>query len=114
MRNLVEETKSFVRNFDKKHGNFLFYGQAGVGKTFLSNCIASELINSVHSVIYFTATDLFDSLRKDISRNGYYDDSADDELGREDITYCDLLIIDDLGTEYPNQFTINKFFQHCK
>lgn len=110
MRNLVEETKSFVRNFDKKHGNFLFYGQAGVGKTFLSNCIASELINSVHSVIYFTATDLFDSLRKDISRNGYYDDSADDELGREDITYCDLLIIDDLGTEYPNQFTINKFF----
>ena len=45
MRNLVEETKSFVRNFDKKHGNFLFYGQAGVGKTFLSNCIASELTN---------------------------------------------------------------------
>lgn len=110
MRKLVNETKNFVRDFDKKHGNFLFYGKAGVGKTFLSNCIASELIKGVHSVIYFTATNLFDSLRKDIARNGFYDDSSSDGLGREDIVYCDLLIIDDLGTEYPNQFTVNKLF----
>ena len=110
MPEIIRTCHQFVNGFDQEFKNILFYGSVGTGKTFLSNCIASELINSVHSVIYFTATDLFDSLRKDISRNGYYDDSADDELCREDITYCDLLIIDDLGTEYPNQFTINKFF----
>ena len=108
MRNLVEETKSFVRNFDKKHGNFLFYGQAGVGKTFLSHCIAKELIDTAHSVIYFTAFELFDLFSKTTFGRG--DDLEELQQMHSYIFDCDLLIIDDLGTELTNSFVASQLF----
>lgn len=107
MRRVVKGCKDFVRDFDKKHDNLLFTGSTGVGKTFLTNCIARELMDSYHSVIYLTANDLFDVF----SKNKFdYDREEDMKDMYRFILDCDLLIIDDLGTELNNSFTSSQLF----
>nr|WP_289706853.1 ATP-binding protein [Enterocloster clostridioformis] len=107
MRRVVAGCKEFVRDFDKKHDNLLFTGSTGVGKTFLTNCIARELMDDFHSVIYLTASDLFDVF----SRNKFdYDNPEDMRDMYRFILDCDLLIIDDLGTELNNSFTSSQLF----
>ncbi|MBR6696706.1 MAG: ATP-binding protein [Lachnospiraceae bacterium] len=95
-----DKCRQFVRNFAVADENLLLYGGTGVGKTFLTNCIANELINTSNSVVYLTAIELFDKLSK-IAFNNESDDSIYD---------CDLLIIDDLGTEIKNSFTDSYLF----
>ena len=107
MRRVVAGCKAFVRDCDKKHDNLLFTGSTGVGKTFLTNCIARELMDDFHSVIYLTASDLFDVF----SRNKFdYDNAEDMKDMYRFILDCDLLIIDDLGTELNNSFTSSQLF----
>ena len=107
MRRVVAGCREFVRDFDKKHDNLLFTGSTGVGKTFLTNCIARELRDDFHSVIYLTASDLFDVF----SRNKFdYDNAEDMKDMYRFILDCDLLIIDDLGTELNNSFTSSQLF----
>ena len=107
MRRVVAGCREFVRDFDKKHDNLLFTGITGVGKTFLTNCIARELMDDFHSVIYLTASDLFDVF----SRNKFdYDNAEDMKDMYRFILDCDLLIIDDLGTELNNSFTSSQLF----
>ncbi|MBQ9989439.1 MAG: ATP-binding protein [Lachnospiraceae bacterium] len=103
----VSTCHSFVKSFDSDYHNLFFYGTVGTGKSFLSGCIAKELIDSGHSVIYFSAVALFDR----ISRHTF-DYQAKDELNDlyEDLYSCDLLIIDDLGTEVTNAFSSSQFF----
>ena len=94
------------KEYDEKE-SILFTGNTGCGKTFLSNCIARELIRRYYSVVYLTATDMFDILAG--SRfNGNDDDEAKDRAAY--ILDCDLLIIDDLGTELINTFTASQMF----
>lgn len=50
--------RNFVDDFDKRAQNLFLYGSTGVGKTFLSHCIASELLKTAHCVLYFSAFDL--------------------------------------------------------
>ena len=107
MRRVVAGCREFVRDFDKKHDNLLFTGSTGVGKTFLTNCLARELMDDFHSVIYLTASDLFDVF----SRNKFdYDNAEDMKDMYRFILDCDLLIIDDLGTELNNSFTSSQLF----
>ncbi len=107
MRRVVAGCREFVRDFDKKHDNLLFTGSTGVGKTFLTNCIARELMDDFHSVIYLTASDLFEIF----SRNKFdYDNAEDMKDMYRFILDCDLLIIDDLGTELNNSFTSSQLF----
>lgn len=107
MRRVVAGCREFVRDFDKKHDNLLFTGSTGVGKTFLTNCITRELMDDFHSVIYLTASDLFDVF----SRNKFdYDNAEDMKDMYRFILDCDLLIIDDLGTELNNSFTSSQLF----
>ena len=107
MRRVVAGCREFVRDFDKKHDNLLFTGSTGVGKTFLTNCIARELMDDFHSVIYLTASDLFDVF----SRNKFdYDNAEDMKDMYRFILDCDLVIIDDLGTELNNSFTSSQLF----
>ena len=107
MRRVVAGCGEVVRDFDKKHDNLLFTGSTGVGKTFLTNCIARELMDDFHSVIYLTASDLFDVF----SRNKFdYDNAEDMKDMYRFILDCDLLIIDDLGTELNNSFTSSQLF----
>lgn len=99
------ECHSFVDNFDEKPKNLLFYGDTGVGKTFFSNCVAKELLDKGYSVIYFTAFQLFDILSK-----GVFEKDSDAIAAHQNIFDCDLLIIDDLGTELSNSFTTSQLF----
>lgn len=101
----VAECREFIEQFDTQFSNILFYGDTGIGKTFLSNCIAKELLDSGHSVIYFTAFQLFDILSK-----GVFEKDADAIAAHQNIFDCDLLIIDDLGTELANSFTTSQLF----
>ncbi len=101
----VEKCRNFIQDFDNKPKNIFFYGDTGVGKTFLSNCIAKELLERGNSVIYFTAFQLFDILSK-----GVFDRDQDAIAAHQNIFDCDLLIIDDLGTELANSFTTSQLF----
>ncbi len=101
----VVECHNFIDNFENKPKNLLFYGDTGVGKTFLSNCIARDLLDAGYSVIYFTAFQLFDILSK-----GVFEKDADAIAAHQNIFDCDLLIIDDLGTELANSFTTSQLF----
>ena len=104
-KNAVLEAKEFVASFDTEFRNLFFYGDTGVGKTFLSNCIAKELIDSSHSVIYFSAFQLFDLFAKNT-----FDKDGDTESSHAQVFDCDLLIIDDLGTELTNSFVSSQLF----
>ena len=97
--------KDFVNSFGESSRNLFLYGDTGVGKTFLSNCIAKELINRSFSVLYLSAFELFDPLAK-----SKFDKDEDAAEMNEHIFDCDLLIIDDLGTELPNSFTVSQLF----
>ncbi len=105
MKRAVAEGHRFIDDFNNKPKNLLIYGDTGVGKTFLSNCIAKELLEKGNSVIYFTAFQLFDILSK-----GVFDKDADAIAAHQNIFDCDLLIIDDLGTEFANSFTTSQLF----
>ena len=107
MRRVVAGCREFTADFDRKKDNLLFTGSTGVGKTFLTNCIAKELIDTGHSVIYLSAGDLFEVF----SRNKFdYDTPEDMRDTYRYILDCDLLIIDDLGTELNNSFTSSQLF----
>lgn len=108
MRGIIADCKTFVKTFDTAYDNLLFYGAVGVGKTYLTNCIAKELLESGHSVIYFTSFQLFDTLAKYAFRS--YDSTENIAGIHEDIFSCDLLIIDDLGTETTNSFVSSQLF----
>lgn len=107
MQKVVSICHSFIDNFDSEYSNLLFYGNTGVGKTFLSNCIARELLNTSHSVIYLTAIELFQKFEaSDFNRQS----TSDIPFNSNYILDCDLLIIDDLGTENGNTYTNSKLF----
>ncbi|MDO5422712.1 MAG: ATP-binding protein [Eubacteriales bacterium] len=108
MQKLVAECKDYLAHFDDTFENFFFYGDTGVGKTFLSHCIAKELIDTAHSVIYFTAFELFDLFSKTTFHRG--DDLDELQQMHSYIFDCDLLIIDDLGTELTNSFVASQLF----
>lgn len=108
MRGNVQEARVFIETFDREFRNLLLLGAVGTGKTFLSNCIAKELIDTCHSVVYLTAFELFDLLAK--AAFGKDPSRGSREQGYAFLFDCDLLIIDDLGTELPNSFTVSQFF----
>lgn len=95
---IIHTCGEFVRTFDHEFRNLLFYGPVGTGKTFLSNCVAKALLDSGHSVIYFTAFQFFDQFS-----------SAD--RPSDLILDSDLLILDDIGTELANTYTVSRLFQ---
>lgn len=107
MREIHTLCRQFAARFGDGYENLLFYGGTGVGKTFLSNCIAKELLDASFSVIYLTAIQLFDIFSRRTFDSG--DDTADDDM-LQFILDCDLLIIDDLGTELSNSFTNSRLF----
>lgn len=108
MKRLVAECKEYLAHFDEEAENFFFYGDTGVGKTFLSHCIAKELIDTAHSVIYFSAFELFELFSKTTFHRG--SELEDLEQMNSYIFDCDLLIIDDLGTELTNSFVSSQLF----
>lgn len=105
METAVRTCREFAENFPGNGRNLLLYGDTGVGKTFLTHCVAKELLDQTFSVIYFTASQLFDILAKK-----QFDKDEEAAQDYEHIYDCDLLIIDDLGTEFANTFTTSQLF----
>lgn len=97
----------YTRHFDETYNNIIFYGPTGVGKTFMTHCIAKALLDTSHTVIYLTALQLFDILEK----NKFAKNNISEYSGQ--ISYIlesELLIIDDLGTELANTFTSSQLY----
>jgi len=106
-KNIVSICQNFVSEFKTTYQNLFFYGTVGTGKSFLSNCIAKELIESGNSVLYFSASQFFNTLSQ------YTFDAQHKEMAESfysDLYECDLLIIDDLGTEFTNRFICTELF----
>lgn len=95
-------TGEYLPNFKTSNTNLLFYGNSGTGKTFLSWCIAKELLDKGFLVVYKTSDDLLRAL-KDIKFNN---DTDLENL----LINCDLLIIDDLGSEQITDFSSTELF----
>ena len=91
--------RDYAENFTPAAGNLLFNGGTGLGKTFLSACIAREVAAKGCSVAYETASHLFSKLEK---HRFHPDEDTARDMKR--LQECDLLILDDLGTELPGQF----------
>lgn len=103
--NIKEIALNFINNFDDPdEKNLLFLGNTGLGKTFISNCIAKEILSKKKTVLYQTAPIMLDSIvdyrfGKSELRDFYYD-----------IINVDLLVIDDLGAEASNSTKIAELF----
>jgi len=100
--NLEYILKDYIPNFLNICTNMLFYGNPGSGKTYLSYCISKAILDMGCLVIYKTSDELINNLR-DIRFNN---NSELEAL----ILDCDLLIIDDLGAEHLNEFSITELF----
>ncbi|WP_167955649.1 ATP-binding protein [Anaerosporobacter faecicola] len=108
IRKVVASCMEYIDSFDTTYANLLLYGNAGVGKTFLANCIAKELLDRSHTVIYLTAFQLFDILEKNKFNKDQEKEEANEQFAY--ILDCDLLIIDDLGTELNNSFVTSQLY----
>lgn len=103
----VKKCKDFVEQFSNSYRNLFLYGTVGTGKSFLSGCIANEILKQGRSVIYFSSVGLFDKLAQYT-----FDTKSKETLYNfyEDLYNCELVIIDDLGTEVTNAFVTSQLF----
>lgn len=100
MEKVCRYCREYADNFSLHSRNLLFFGATGLGKTHLSLAIANEVIQKGFGVIYVSAPSLIQQYEQRM-RYGSYDEDLLDM-----VTDCDLLIIDDLGSEFTNQFTV--------
>lgn len=107
MAAILEDVLSQTELDSDRYFNFYFYGASGLGKTFMCSCIAKKLLDNGKTVIYMTAA----ALTALIEKNRFHRDELDDDDEAFDMLFqCDLLIIDDLGTEAPTAFTAAEIF----
>ncbi len=99
MERNFQNCRRYALTFAPSAGNLLFVGGTGLGKTFLSACIARAVADRGYSVVYETAGHLFSKLEQ-----AKFNPSEESRREAAKFTDCDLLIIDDLGTEMPGQF----------
>ena len=106
MRSNLNICKKYAAGFSAASGSLLFSGATGLGKTFLSACIARQIADRGFSVMYETAIRLFG----DFETEKFGAQGGDGSLTRKYFD-CDLLIIDDLGTELTTEFVRSAFYQ---
>ena len=106
MRGILEVLLHYASDFTPQAESLLFSGPTGVGKTFLMHCIAAALSEAGFSVLYYTA----DELSRLFSRQIRERDNEELLALDESIVSCDLLVIDDLGTEFGNSLDATKLF----
>ena len=106
MEQVFETCSNFARRFGKHQDNLLLTGFPGVGKTFLSACIAREVTERGFSVVYDTAASVFRYMEDAQFR---HDEEGDEAVQR--FLRCDLLILDDLGTEMNSTFVQSALYR---
>lgn len=104
IKNILSIVKDFISKFDSEDTkNLLFTGNTGLGKTFISNCIANEVLKQNKTVLYQTAPIMLDTIID-------YRFNKNDGTIYNNILSADLLIIDDLGTETINNMKFTELF----
>ncbi len=103
----LDECKAYAANFGKDSPNLLLYGSTGLGKTFLSTCIAEAVSARGFSVAYDTAINIVSAYETIKFGNG---DGAAAAEGAARYERADLLIIDDMGTEMGTAFTVSALY----
>lgn len=101
LERIVRTAKEYADNFNTANKNLVFLGNTGTGKTHISTSIAKRVIEQGYEVLYDTAQNIFSAFEEDKFRSGYGPYTPKGEKYLE----CDLLIIDDLGTEFVTQFS---------
>lgn len=105
MSKILDYCKNYAKNFTKNSESIFMKGMTGLGKTHLSLAIANEVIKKGYGVIYASAPILVSKLEKEQFRRDI------DAFGTEDaLIRCDLLIVDDLGTEFSNKFSAGAIY----
>ena len=100
------ELKSFVDSFDTKKTSYLLVGGTGLGKTHHSTSVAKELVDKGYYVVYEIAQNIFADFEQDYFRDRYHDT----EMVSNKYLECDLLIIDDLGTEIVTKRSLSYLY----
>ncbi len=105
MKDRFKKAHEYVGGFEKNRENLLLAGPTGTGKTFLTHCIAEDLIRRGHFVLYFTAIGLLNQIR-----SANFDKNYEAKQLVKLIHSADLLIIDDLGSENSTDYTHAELF----
>ena len=109
MEIIYETCVEYARKFGEKSMNLFFNGAPGLGKTFLSACIARVVAENRHSVVYDMAASIFAKFE-----DAKFSRTNDPEEIRAEVKRClecDLLILDDLGTEMTTAFTVSALYE---
>lgn len=102
MAHNLKVAREYARDFGKSGANLLLIGTTGTGKTHISSAIASEIISRGFDVLYDSAQNIIEAFRND----QFYRSAKNPESEAEKYLECDLLIVDDLGAEFTNQFSV--------
>ncbi|WKY45259.1 ATP-binding protein [Eubacteriaceae bacterium ES2] len=105
-KKIYESMSWYTENFSRIKTSLLFTGPPGIGKTFTSNCITNALMAKGYSIIYITAAHLISTIQDQLFR----DSKSQFEVFRP-FSLCDLLIIDDLGAEYLNDYGQKQLYE---
>lgn len=105
---IIKDVKKYINNFEHESRNIYIFGDVGRGKTFLINSIAKEILDRNYSVVYLTATKLFQFMNDYLYAFSERKEVLQDEYNL--IFDCDLLIIDDLGVEKERDSDKSNFF----
>lgn len=105
MKNVYDFCRAYADEFTKNSENIIMFGGAGLGKTFLCTCIAKELSKKGFSVIMQSAYNIFEVISK--NKFSFKTDLTEDV---NKFYNCDLLIMDDLGTEFVTEYTVSALF----
>lgn len=105
MENVYDVCVYYAEHFGKEAGNLLFQGGTGLGKTFLAACVARVVARRGFSVVYDTAVSALNAFEAEkFGKAG----ASPEQIRR--LTECDLLILDDLGTELTGAFSLSALY----
>jgi DNA replication protein DnaC len=108
MEVVYEMCMEYARKFSSSSLNLFMSGGTGLGKTFLSTCIAKVVSERGFSVVYDTASSVFEKYETEKFSKGTDGDNVRGEIRRMET--CDLLIVDDLGTEFSTAFVTSALY----
>ncbi len=104
MLSIFENCKNYALHFEADTSSMIFYGKTGLGKTFLSSCIAKELIDQGWNVVYGSLLKLMRQVEDE-----RFNRTTGDTMSI--MLESDLLILDDLGSEFQTQFTDSVLYE---
>ena len=108
MKRIFEDARAYADSFyGKGSGNLLFIGGTGLGKTHLCCAVAREIAMRGYRVLYCSVQTMFSDFSRERFRSGYGSDEGDTDR----YFSADLLVLDDLGTEVTNQFTVSVLYE---